>query len=139
MNDTSDLQVYATSDTIMPPMNDSVEPLIMPPANDSAPPQPRHSGQWHLVLRARVAPAAVNAEQPDLQWQVEFPKAWYDIDYWYGEGISHALTIAWRQSLLSSSFISQHTQISYHVDFERLEQQNLETGRLRRIRYVGGR
>ena len=94
------------------------------------------SGQLQLVLRLRDPPSDVSAEQPDFLWQVEFPKAWYGMDYWYGKGTSHALTTAWRQGLPSTIFIAHDTKISYLVDFERLEQRNLETGRIRRIRCV---
>ena len=57
----------------------------------SAPP-----GSFNLVLRTRV---------PDT-WQVEFPKAWYDLDWWYyGAGrIKQRLTSAFLSGVQTVSF-----------------------------------
>ena len=97
------------------------------------------SGEMHLVLRLRKEPPHVSAGQPVGKWEVEFPKRWYGIDYWYGEGISDAITMASYQGLRTTTFVAEKTQIRYLVDLERMTQQNEESGRIRRIRFVGAK
>ena len=51
------------------PTSSNAQPLAVGDAEQ--PPLPSQQ-QLHLVLRLRIS-----------KWEVKFPKAWYDIDWWY--------------------------------------------------------
>ena len=97
--------------------------LAAPSMPVSAPP-----GSFNLVLRTRIPHT----------WEVEFPKAWYDLDWWYhGAGrIKQRLTSAFLSSAQTVTFdaVTHGEVTTYEVDFHAMIQRNQTTGRLRQIR-----
>ena len=85
---------------------------------------------FNLVLRAH---------EPDT-WQVEFPKKWHDLDWWYsGKGeIKQRITNAFLQGvkfvLFHAVTLGQPTM--YEVNLEAMTQRNLNTDGIRKIRPV---
>ena len=72
-------------------------------------------------------------------WQVEFPKGWYDIDVSVQESIQLAYesgspTVVF--SVLQSSRLGLWRH--YEIDFSRMEQRNVDSGRIRKIRLSPG-
>ena len=72
-------------------------------------------------------------------WQVEFPKGWNDIDVSVQESIQLAYesgspTIVF--SVLQSSRLGLWRH--YEIDFSRMEQRNVDSGRIRKIRLSPG-
>ena len=101
-------------------------PYVMPAAPSMPVSAPTRS--FNLVLRIRV---------PDT-WEVEFPKAWYDLDWWYhGAGrIKQRLTSAFLSGAQTVTFdaVTHGEVTTYEVDFHAMIQRNQTTGRLRQIR-----
>ena len=72
-------------------------------------------------------------------WQVEFPKGWYDIDV----SVQESIQLAYESgsptvvvSVLQSSRLDLWRH--YEIDFSRMEQRNVDSGRIRKIRLSPG-
>ena len=72
-------------------------------------------------------------------WQVQFPKCWYDIDV----SVQESIQLAYESgsptvvvSVLQSSRLDLWRH--YEIDFSRMEQRNVDSGRIRKIRLSPG-
>ena len=99
--------------------------LAAPSMPVSAPP-----GSFNLVLRTRIPHT----------WEVEFPKAWYDLDDWYsGKGcIKQRITNAFLSGVKTVLFdaVTHGEDTMYEVDLDDMTQRNLKTNGIRNIRPV---
>ena len=70
-------------------------------------------------------------------WQVQFPRGWYDIDQDVQAQISSAYQ-AGRPTVEFATVKSQRLGLyrRYMIDFGRLQQRNLESGRIRAVRLL---
>ena len=115
-------QHFGTDDVVAfaEPTSSNVQPLAV---IDSQPP----GQQLCLVLRLRVP-----------KWQVKFPKAWYDIDWWYsGRGHIEQLIengYATQQDTVIFDAVTDGEPTQYEINFRSWTQRNLTAGRIRQIR-----
>ena len=72
-------------------------------------------------------------------WQVEFPKGWCDIDVSVQESIQLAYDSG-RPTVVISVLQSSRLGLwrHYEIDFRRMEQRNVDSGRIRKIRLSPG-
>ena len=70
-------------------------------------------------------------------WQVQFPRGWYDIDRDVQAQISSAYQAGW-PTVEFATVKSQRLGLyrRYMIDFGRLQQRNLESGRIRAVRLL---
>ena len=70
-------------------------------------------------------------------WQVQFPRGWYDIDQDVQAQISSAYQAGW-PTVEFATVKSQRLGLyrRYMIDFGRLQQRNLESGRIRAVRLL---
>ena len=71
-------------------------------------------------------------------WQVQFPRAWYDID----ESVQEGITAAYRRgqrtvvfSVLKSKRLNVYSH--YCIDFETMEQKHIESDSVRKVKWTG--
>ena len=106
------------------PTSSNAQPLAVGDAEQ--PPLPSQQ-QLHLVLRMRIS-----------KWEVKFPKAWYDIDWWYyGYGRIQQLienAYATEQETVVFDAVTHGEPTRYEINFRFWTQRNLTTGRIRQIR-----
>ena len=94
----------------------------------------KHSGPGIQVL-----PVSWWAGQPAfVMWQVKFPKRWYDID----DRAQQQITAAWQRGSPTVQFsvcksARKGLWNSYSIDFRTMEQTNIESGRIRAVRWTG--
>ena len=116
----------------------------------------RGDDQWTIVpfTPPLTAPMSMPAQpasfglvyclRPIFTWQVQFPKQWYDLDWWYyGEGhIRARLTDAFQSGAFKTTFegkqkcTDEASTTTYEVDFYSMTQTNTFTGKSRSIRPV---
>ena len=113
------------------PTSSNAQPLAVGDAEQ--PPLPSQQ-QLHLVLRMRIS-----------KWEVKFPKAWYDLDWWYSPEsstglIREHLTSAYLSGAQTVTFnaVTHGEMTLYEVDFHAMKQRNQTTGLIRDIRPVWG-
>ena len=106
------------------PTSSNAQPLAVGDAEQ--PPLPSQQ-QLPLVLRTRIS-----------KWEVKFPKAWYDIDWWYyGYGRIQQLienAYATEQETVVFDAVTHGEPTRYEINFRSWTQRNLTTGRIRQIR-----
>ena len=70
-------------------------------------------------------------------WQVQFPNGWYNIDQDVQAQISSAYQAGW-PTVEFATVKSQHLGLyrGYMIDFGRLQQRKLESGRVRAVRLL---
>ena len=94
----------------------------------------KHSGPGIQVIRVSWW-----AGQPAfVMWQVKFPKRWYDID----DRAQQQITAAWQRGSPTVQFSvckSERKELwsSYSIDFRTMEQTNIDSGRIRAVRWTG--
>ena len=72
-------------------------------------------------------------------WQVEFPRGWYDID----ETVQDTIQFAYESGRPTVEFAvlesaRKNLWRRYEIDFNRMEQSNLDAGRVRKVRLLRG-